>query len=148
MSRRVATGLGPASSERGTTALEFALVLPMLIGIVGLVITAGMGATTSASLARGAEAAARAVAVPADFAAGTYASDADIVAAADEATPLVDLEAEHVTVDWHSARRGEGARFTVELAYPWDTPAAVLLTVWDTDVDAITLTATATGVRE
>lgn len=138
----------PAGSERGTAALEFALVLPMLVGIVGLVITAGMAATTSASLARGAEAAARTVAVPTDFAAGTYATDAEIVAAADAATPLVDLEAQHVQVTWHSSRRDEGARFTVELAYPWDTPAAELLTVWDADLDAITLTGTSAGVRE
>lgn len=145
----------PAPADRGAAALEFALVLPVVLAFVGAVITVGVWAASSAMLARGAEATARAVAVPSDFdhlPDPLYHGDAAIVAAADDATPLLDLDAGDVDVAWDAAcgttTCDEGTRFTVTLTHAWTSPAASLLAGLAPGLDTITLRATSTGVRE
>lgn len=141
--------------ERGAAALEFALVLPVLVGFVGAVLTVGLWAASSAALARGAESTARAVAVPSDFdhlPDPLYHGETAIVAAADDATPLLDLDADDVSIAWDGAcdttTCDEGTRFAVTLTQGWTSPAANLLAGMVPGLDTITLRATSTGVRE
>jgi Flp pilus assembly protein TadG len=125
-------------SDRGAAALETALVLPLLTGVVALVVTAALAATVAALVDRAAEHAVRAAAVPLDPVARTYRDDAAVAAVAAAATPLLALDASDVAVTFDGTRRGEGARFAVAVSYRWDPPLS----------PPVVISSSATGVRE
>lgn len=111
--------------ERGASAVEFALVLPLLLGLLGMAFTGGLAFTYDALVHRGAEYAAREAAVPVGLSARTYATEDEVVAAA--AAGAVLLEPTTVTVVCAPSPCREGGQVTVRVTYDWDNPAAGLL---------------------
>ncbi|HVL98494.1 MAG TPA: hypothetical protein VM324_04295 [Egibacteraceae bacterium] len=113
------------SRERGGAAVEFALALPIVLGIVGMVVTGALAFTMNALLLRGAEHATRVAAVPTDLATRTYATDAQVAqAAADGAILFIPTAVQRVCSP--SPCRG-GGRVGVTVSYVWTNPAAGLL---------------------
>lgn len=106
--------------DTGASAVEFALVLPLVLGLVGLALTAGLAFSVNAMVARSAEVAARAAAVPVD---GVYRSD--VTDAAREGALLIAPTVDSLLCD----PCGEGGQVTVQVSYEWDNPAAGLLSV-------------------
>lgn len=139
-------------AERGATAVEFALVLPFLLALVGMLFTAALGLGVRGLLLRGAEAGARSGAVIVQVTTGPerYRSDAEITQAVRDATIL--LDATEVTIGWLDAHRGEGARFTVTATYTWSNPAArlvgPLVGAAATDAETFVFQAQSSRVRE
>lgn len=112
-------------SDHGATAVEFALVLPLVLGFVGMALTGGLAFTYDALVHRGAEYAAREAAVPEGLYASSYATEEEVTAAA--ATGTVLFEPTSVTVVCSPSPCGEGRRVTVRVSYDWANPAAGLL---------------------
>lgn len=112
-------------SERGATAVEFALVLPLLLGLIGMALTGSLAFTYDALVHRGAEYAAREAAVPVGLYERTYATEDEVVAAA--ATGAILLQPTTVTVVCAPSPCHEGGQVTVRVSYDWDNPAAGLL---------------------
>lgn len=111
--------------ERGGNALEFALLLPLLLGLLGMAFTGGLAYTYNGLVHRGAEYAAREAAVPVNLYERTYATEEQIIAAA--STGAVLLEPTTVDVVCTPSPCQEGGRVTVTVTYAWDNPFAGLL---------------------
>lgn len=112
-------------AERGAATVELAFLLPFLLGMAGLILSLGIGFAMQALVQRGAEAAARAAAVPSDFAAGAYRTQPEIETVARQAAILVPtLTLDPVTCD--RVPCGAGATVAVTARYQWDNPAAAL----------------------
>lgn len=152
---------GAAAGERGATAVEFALVIPVLLGLVALVIIGSLGLTYAAVLHRGAEVAARAVAVPVrPYADVTtrHRTAAEVTEAVNSATPLLDPDViivrrpdgTEIDPDLLPTALGENQPFTVELRWRWRFPAAGFIAAvgGSTGDGTLTLEAHAEGVRE
>lgn len=115
------------AGERGGAAVEFALVLPVLLAIVGMVITGAMAFTMNALVHRGAEYAGRVAAVPTDLAGPTYATDAEVTQAAADGAIL--LTPDTVDTVCTPAPCRDGGRVGVTVTYQWTNPAAGFLNV-------------------
>jgi Flp pilus assembly protein TadG len=135
--------------ERGAATVELAFLLPFLLGMAGLVLSLGIGFAMQALVQRAAEGAARAAAVPSDFAAGAYRTQVELEAVARQAGILLPT----VALDPLACDRtpcGAGATVAVTARYVWDNPAAGLFNLLRGEgaVGSYTFTATAQRVRE
>lgn len=117
------------TGERGSAAVEFALVLPVLLAVVGMVITGALAFTMNALVHRGAEHAARVAAVPTDLAPPSYATDDEVTQAAADGAIL--LTPTTVTRDCVPSPCRDGGRVSVTVTYDWANPAAGFLNVLD-----------------
>lgn len=141
--------MSAARAERGAATVELAFLLPLLLGIAGLILSLGVGFATQAMVQRAAEAAARAAAVPSDFSAGTYRTEPELATIARDAgilLPTVTLD----PLDCDRTPCGAGATVAVTARYVWDNPAAGLFNLLRGAgaVSTYTFTATAQRVRE
>lgn len=114
--------------ERGANAVEFALVAPLLFGLIAVAITGGLAFTHYALVHRSAEHAARVAAVPSmdmQMVRRSYATDEEVEDAASQAAVL--FEPTTVEVSCRPSTCAEGGRVTVRVTYAWDNPVASLL---------------------
>lgn len=113
--------------ERGASAVEFALVAPLLFGLIAMAITGGLAFTHNALVHRSAEHAARVAAVPSmnsQLVSRSYASEEEIKQAAADAAIL--LEPTTVEIDCRPSPCSEGGQVTVRVTYAWDNPVSSL----------------------
>ena len=106
----------PSRDERGSAALEFALVLPLLLVLTLAMVQVGLIVRDSVVLTAAARAGAREAAVSAD--------DARVRSAVDDAAPDLDTTAIDVTI----TRSARGDPAGVSLAY--DNPIRVPFVGW------------------
>lgn len=135
-------------ADRGAIAVETALVLPLVLGVIGMILTLTVAVTYQALLERSAEQVARIVAVQ-YIPDGCYQRSEQGRESGTEKCP--DLFAvDDVTVEWQDTGRREGARFTVTVSGTWDNAASALVSLLTAEsIDREwTFTATATGVKE
>lgn len=134
--------------DRGATAVETALVLPLVLGLVGMILTVSVAVSYQALLERGAEQAARILAVQYIPDGCLYRDEQGRESGTEKCPDLFAVE--DVVVEWQDEGRREGSRFTVTVIGGWDNPATALvhlLTGGGVDREW-TFTATATGVKE
>lgn len=137
-------------AQEGATAVEFALVLPLVLGVVHMVVSVALAACVASFLQWGVEHGARAAAVPLDPVARVYRDDAQIAAAVAAAVPLLSVDPADVQVSF-PAGRDEGAHFDVNATYRWRNPAApVLRALFSVDGadDVVAFVGRSSGVRE
>lgn len=147
----------------GAQMLEFVLVLPIVLVLVGLALTLGWGFAARALVERAADVAARAVALPADpyaYGAGRYldpdvASDHELIEQqADSAAAWVPLArggncATSAVCVTFPQGRGEGASFEVAVSYEFTNPFQWMLAIVGlSSLDSMTLSGHAQGVRD
>jgi len=138
--------------ERGASAVEFALVLPIFLAVVGTLAFGAWVGTARAIIEHGASEGVRYASIPSSADLRTYPSDPEVVAKVEEATPL--LTPTSVQVLSMDAGIIRGAPVAVRVTYEVPNPAAPLLSaleaigVMDPSPDAITLTAYARVRRE
>jgi Flp pilus assembly protein TadG len=137
--------------ERGAATVEFALVLPIFLALIGMVAFAGWLGAIKGILEHGATEGARFAAVPASADLRTYPSSGAVADRVDAATPLITPTSTQVESSPAGAARN--APVTVRLTYQVTNPVAVLLAPlrafgWGAVPDAITVTASAKTRRE
>ncbi|MGH2723198.1 MAG: TadE/TadG family type IV pilus assembly protein [Actinomycetota bacterium] len=143
---------GRADGERGAATVEFVLVLPVLLALVGTVMFGGWLATVRTILEHGATEGARYASVPTTPDLRTYPAEGAVAARVDEVTPLISPTSVQVTSSFAGAARN--APVTVRATYSVPNPVAVLLAPlealgWSDPVpDTITVSASAQGRRE
>lgn len=120
-------------AERGASAVEFALVAPLLFGLLAMAFTGGLAFTLNALVHRSAENAARVAAVPTmsqemqedgTFYTRSYATEEEIRQAAADAAIL--FQPTSVEVTCRPAPCSEGGQVTVRVTYAWHNPVASL----------------------
>lgn len=120
-------------AEHGASAVEFALVAPLLFGLLAMAFTGGLAFTHNALVHRSAEHAARVAAVPTmtqtmqeqgTFYTRSYATEEEIGQAAADAAIL--FQPTSVEVACRPAPCSEGGQVTVRVTYAWDNPVASL----------------------
>lgn len=135
--------------DAGGVVLEFVLVLPAVLAVIGLVIGAGYLGLCRVLVDHSARAGLRAAVVPDSADLRQYPDQIDITEVVDDASPLFTPTA--VTVTGTSVRN---APVTVAVSYTVTNPVAVLfapLAVFGIDdpvPDTLTMTASAQGRRE
>lgn len=150
----------PVADERGASAVEFALVVPLLLVLVAVILLFGQLFLYRALLHRGAEVGARAAALSDDYFAETdrYRTLAEIAQAARAATVFLD-QADVCTFPPGTCTAGgepfadfrEGDALGVQLQMTYSSPAAGLLRALSGATgtgDEITISAYAAAVRE
>jgi Flp pilus assembly protein TadG len=139
-------------SERAAATLEFALILPIFLAVIGTVIFAGWLGTVKAILEHGASEGVRYAAIPSSADLRSYPTDPQVVAEVDAATPL--LTPTGVQVESLDAGLIRGAPVGVRVTYQVQNPVALLfapleLLGWSEPVpDSLTVTAYARTRRE
>lgn len=131
----------PRRDDAGAAALEFALVLPVLVAVVGLGVFAGWLGLVRVLVDRAAEAGLDAAVRPAAGDHTAWPSDEQVEAAVRAAMPLV--EASAVTVGDETGAPVRNATVAVTVVYEAANPLAPI-----GGPARIRLSATATGRRE
>ncbi|MDA8439617.1 MAG: pilus assembly protein [Propionibacterium sp.] len=110
-------------TDRGAAAVEFALVLPILIALLLGIIEFGYAMFIQATIAGAAREGARTLAI-----AGTASSatSAAIQAAEDGALPAVTLNAAQITADNSQCSSDPSSAVTVTIRYPYTGIAGIL----------------------
>lgn len=133
-------------ADTGGTTVEFALLLPLLLAVIGLAVLSGWATITLSLLDRAAEVAARELAIDGDLARAT--------AEARDATPLVtvdDVEVRDAAGNPVVGRPRPGQSFTATATTRWVNVAAPLVRALPGSLgmpDALTLGRTAEGVGQ
>ena len=123
--------------QRGSSVVEFAFVLPLLLAIVGTVMSVGLAYMHHGLVQRAAEAIAREVSIH-----GPDVAESTATAAAILFTPGVSVD---------PAEPEAGQEFDVSVTYEWRNPVAPLVrALLDTEGGGATIemTRTAKAVRE
>jgi Flp pilus assembly protein TadG len=139
------------SREHGAATVEFVLLLPIFLALIGTVIFAGWVGAVKAIIEHGASEGVRYAAVPASTDLRTYPNSAAVSAWVEDVTPLISPTSTQVLSGASGAARN--APVTVQVTYDFPNPAAALLSpleVFGVDgpSDTFTLTATARARRE
>lgn len=143
---------GRTNRQRGAATVEFVLVLPVLLALLGTVIFGGWLAAVRTILEHGATEGARYASVPATPDLRSYPDQAAVRDRVDAATPLISPTSVQVTSS--SAGAARNAPVAVRATYSVPNPVAVLLLPlealgWSDPVpDTVTVSATAEGRRE
>ena len=143
------TALARSRDERGGAVLEFVIVLPVALAVIGLVLGAGWLGLVRVIVDHGARSGARAAAVPVSADLRGYATADGVRAAVDDAMPL--LSPTTVTVVGVAVRN---APVEVEVTYTFTNPFAILLApvealgIGDPVPDTLTVTGRGLGRRE
>lgn len=137
--------------QRGATVLEFALVLPILLGAVGLVLFGGWLGVAKAVMDHGAREGARYASIPSTADLRGYPNDAAVAAAVDAATPL--LSPTGVRVESGAGGAARFAPLTVTVTYEVANPVRFLLAPlaafgWGEASPTLTITSEAEARRE
>ena len=111
------------SEQRGAAVIEFALVLPLFLAVVGLVLFGGWLGVVKTILDRGAQEGARYASIPSSANLRGYPSDAEVFQAVETSTPLLTPSTVTVTSPSGATR---GAPFKVVVTYLVDNPMYVL----------------------
>jgi Flp pilus assembly protein TadG len=142
----------PRRNERGAVTVEFAVVLPLVLVLLGTVIFAGWLGLVRAILEHGASEGVRFASVPATSDLRSYPDNGAVSAHVDQSTPMITPTDVQVLSSLSGAARN--APVTVRVTYGVPNPVAGLLAPleafgWAEDIpETITVTATALGRRE
>jgi Flp pilus assembly protein TadG len=139
------------TEQRGATVLEFALVLPVFLGVAGLVLFGAWLGVSKAILDHGAREGAKYAAMPSSVDLRSYPGDAEVTAEIERSTPL--LSPTGVTVLSGAGGQSRNAPFTVRVSYQVPNPlfplfAPLRLFGVDGISGTLTITSEAEGRRE
>jgi len=139
------------SEQRGAAVVEFALVLPLFLAVVGLIVFGGWLGVVKTILDRGAHEGARYASIPSAANLRAYPTDAEVFQAVETSTPLLSPSTVTVTP---GTGAGRGAPFKVVVTYEVDNPVFALFAPlrafgWGGDVPrTLTITSEAEVRRE
>ncbi len=111
------------SEQRGAAVVEFALVLPIFLAVVGLVLFGGWVGVAKTILDRGAQEGARYASIPSSANLRAYPTNAEVFQAVDTSTPLLTPSTVTITSPSGSTR---GAPFKVVVTYEVANPVYAL----------------------
>ncbi len=113
-----------ALDQRGAAVIEFVLVLPAFLAVVGLILFGAWLGVVKTILDHGAREGARYAAIPSSADLRSYPSDAQVTAAVEQSTPL--LSPSGVTVTSGTGGAARSAPFKVQVEYSVPNPVYVL----------------------
>lgn len=135
------------ADDRGASAVEFSLIVPLVFGMLGMAVFVGLAFIQGSLLDRAAEIAVREIAIDGDIARAT--------AEAAAATPLITLTGPPTVLDEDGAplvgRPSSGERYTVTFSTTVTNPTAPLTAAvmgGDGVGATLTLTRTARGLGQ
>ena len=116
--------VGRPKDEAGAATVEFALLFPLALAVIGLVLFAGWLGLTRVILDHGTREGARALSIPTQSDLRTYPDDSYLAQVVDEATPLITPTA---VSSRGTAPPSRNAPLELTVTYEVANPVAVLL---------------------